>query len=186
MGLSVDLEQARAVLRAGVELAASERPVSSEWTRWTNRIDASPSRTFTVALGTALLAKATNPQIDALALKATSGPRAYSARTVGHMVLVPGAVQYGYDLRARGREPLNNQPFFRYDRIDGIDRIHARARPHLPHLIAACKAINGLDTEGAKAALAAFLRVRMEAARTRRAVDLRGAGVSMSDLSRED
>lgn len=182
MGLAIDLDEARTVLAAAVERATSTRSVPEEWIEWTRRVDASPSKTFTVALGTALLAKAANPAIDALALKATSGHDAYSARTVGHAVLVPGAVQYGYDLRATGREPLNNQPFFRYDRIDEIDRIHANARPHLPNLIAACKAINRLDAEEATAALAAYLRVRVEAARARRAIDLRGTGLSMRGL----
>ena len=182
MGLTVDLEHAREVLADAVERAESDQRVPSEWIDWTNRIDASPSKTFTVALGTALLARAANPRVDALALKATSGRSAYSARTVGHSVLVPGAVQYGYYLRATGREPLNNQPFFRYDRIDEIDRIHASARPYLPTLIAACKAINMLNEAHAKAALAAFLRVRIKAARERQAVDLRGVGVSVKDL----
>lgn len=182
MGLGVDLEHARAVLAEAVERAASERRVPTEWVKWTDEVDASPSKTFTVALGTALLARATNPKIDALALKATSGDRAYSARTVGHGVLVPGAVQYGYYLRATGREPLNNQPFFRYDRIDEIDRIHASARPFLPKLIQACRAINKLSEAQAKAALAAFLRVRLNAAKARQAVDLRGVGVSVKDL----
>ena len=182
MGLAIDLQEAREVLAAAVEHAVSDRAVPEEWTKWTNRVDASPSKTFTVAFGTALLAKATNPNIDALALKATSGPDAYSARTVGHGVLVPGAVQYGYDLRATGREPLNNQPFFRYDRIDEIDRIHITARPHLPSLIDACRSINLLSADDAASALAAFLRVRLEAARAKRAIDLRGTGVSMSDL----
>jgi hypothetical protein len=182
VGLVVDLQDARGVLTAAAEHADSGRTVPHEWVERTRQIDASPSRTFTVALGTALLAKATQPDIDALALKATSGPRGYSARTVGHAVLVPGAVKYAYDLRATGREPLNNQPFFRYDRIDEIERVHASARPHLPNLIAACKAINRLDSEAAQAALAAFLRVRMDAARARRAIDLRGTGVSMRDL----
>ena len=167
MGLGVDLEVARSVLAAAIELAASDRRVPTEWTEWTHRIDACPSTTFTVALGTALLAKATNPEIDALALKATSGPSAYSARTVGHKVLVPGAVQFGYDLRATGREPLNNQPFFRYDRIDEIERIHQSARPYLPDLIAACATINSLNGREARAALAAFLRVRIDAASSR-------------------
>jgi len=160
----------------------SDRGVSEEWTDWTERIDRSPSKTFTVALGTALLARATNPEIDALALKATSGDNAYSARSVAHGVLVPGAVEYGYDLRATGREPLNNQPFFRYDRIDEIDRIHASARPYLPDLIAACKAINSLSAAHAHAALAAFLRVRIAAANERQAIDLRGSGLSMTDM----
>lgn len=182
MGLTVDLEHAYDVLDEAARLATSERLVPAAWTEWTRRIDASPSKTFTVALGTALLAKATNPDVDPLALKATSGPRAYSARTVGHRVLVPGSVRYGYDLRATGREPLNNQPFFRYDRIDEIDRIHASARPHLPNLIDACRAISRLDADEALTALAAFLRVRMEAARARQAIDLRGVSLSMSDL----
>jgi hypothetical protein len=182
VGLAVDLEDARAVLDEAAEWAESTRPVPDEWVDWTRRVDASPSKTFTVALGTALLAKATNPGVDALALKATSGPDAYSARAVAHQVLVPGALQHVYNLRATGREPLNNQPFFRYDRIDEIERIHTNARPHLPALIAACQAINQLDASGALAGLAAFLRVRMDAARERHAIDLRGAGPSLVQL----
>lgn len=184
MGLSVDLEEARQLLESAVEWAESERPVPPEWIERTKRVDASPSKTFTVALGTALLAKATNPEIDALALKATSGTNAYSARTVGHRVLVPGAIQHAYNLRATGREPLNNQPFFRYDRIDEIERIHASARPYLRDLIAACEAVNQLDANEALAALAAFLSVRLGAARDRHAIDLRGAGPSLVELIR--
>lgn len=163
MGLKVNLDEAQGVLDEAACWASSDRPVPKDWVSWTKQIDASPSKTFTVALGTALLAKATNPDIDALALKATSGESAYSARTVGHKVLVPGAITYGYDLRATGREPLNNQPFFRYDRIDEIDRIHVSAKPFLPHLIQACNALNRLEKADALAALAAFLRVRMKA-----------------------
>lgn len=182
MGLAVNLADAHARLEEAVQWAVSERAVPVEWTDWTNRVDASPSKTFTVALGTALLARATNPNVDALALKATSGPNAYSARSVGHRVLVPGAVEHGYDLRATGREPLNNQPFFRYDRINEIDRIHASARPFLPALIGACAAANELSAGEAVAALSAFLRVRIEAALSRQVFDLRGARVSMKDL----
>src|ERR1700689_84132 len=182
MGIVLDLRRARAVLREAIEWADSPHSVPGIWTDWTHRIDTCPSKTFTVAFGTALLAKATDPAVDALALKATSGETAYSARAVGHKVLVPGAIQYGYGLRATGREPLNNQPFFRYDRIDEIDRIHASARGHLPDLISACEAVNGLEAASATAALAAFVRVRMDAARAHHVVDLRGAGLSVSDL----
>lgn len=172
MGIPVDQREAQLVLQEAAEWAKSGREVPQEWTIWTERIDASPSKTFTVALGTALLAKATNPRVDALALKATSGPEAYSARSVGHKVLVPGAITHGYDLRATGREPLNNQPFFRYDRIDEIDRIHARAKAFLPDLISACQEINRLTGSDALGALAAFLCVRIAAARERRTATL--------------
>jgi SacI restriction endonuclease len=181
MGLRVDLEDARALLDQAVAWAQSDQAVPDEWIEWTKRVDSSPSKTFTVALGTALLAKATNPEIDALALKATSGDSAYSARTVGHSVLVPGAVEHGYNLRATGREPLNNQPFFRYDRIDEIDRIHPGAKPFLPDLIAACQAINRLDASEARAGLAAFLRVRLEATRSL-SIEMPDKAISVSSL----
>jgi hypothetical protein len=182
MGLSVDRKQAAKVLEAAAQQAGSDRPVPPEWTHRTHEIDECPSKSFTPVLGTALLARATNPKIDALALKSGAGPRAYSARSIATSVLVPGAIKYGYDLRATGREPLNNQPFFRYDRIDQMDHVRADAEPWVPVLIDACTAINKLGATEAKSALTAFLRVRMEAASAHRAIDLRGSALSMVDL----
>lgn len=182
MGLSIDRERAARVLEAAARQADSDHRVPEEWMLRAREIDECPSRSFTPVLGTALLARATNPEIDALALKSGAGARAYSARSVATGVLVPGAIKYGYDLRATGREPLNNQPFFRYDRIDRMDHIRADAKPWVPVLIGACEAINKLGATEAQSALAAFLRVRMEASRARHAVDLRGSALSMVDL----
>jgi hypothetical protein len=182
MGLSIDRKQAAKVLEAAAQQADSDRRVPEEWTLRAREIDECPSRSFTPVLGTALLARATNPEIDALALKSGAGPRAYSARSIATNVLVPGAVKYGYDLRATGREPLNNQPFFRYDRIDQMDHVRADAEPWVPLLIDACKAINKLGAVEAKSALAAYLRVRMKAARGRPVIDLRGSALSMVAL----
>jgi hypothetical protein len=182
MGLLVNCERAVEVLEAAAQIADSDQHVPEEWTLRTREIDECPSRSFTAVLGTALLARATNPEIDALALKSGAGPRAYSARSVATNILVPGAVKYGYDLRATGREPLNNQPFFRYDRIDRMDHVRGDAEPWVPALIDACEAINKLGGAEARSALAAYLRVRIEAARARRAIDLRGSALSMVDL----
>ncbi len=182
MGLKVDKAKSEQILELAVSRAVSGGPLPEEWIRWTKRVDASPSLTFTAALGTALLAKATNPLVDALSLKASAGPSAYSARNIGHGVLVPGAVRYGFDLRATGREPLNNQPFFQNDRIDTIERIHVNARPFLPDLIAACRAINELDSEEAQLALAAFIRVRMAAAHARQAMEVSQSSFPIGDL----
>lgn len=182
MGLSINRAQAAKVLEAAARQADSDHPVPEEWIRRTRKIDECPSRSFTPVLGTALLARATNPEIDALALKSGAGPRAYSARSIATGVLVPGAVKYGYDLRATGREPLNNQPFFRYDRIDRMDHVRADAEPWVPVLIDACEAINKLSAADAQSALAAYIRVRMEAARARHAIDLRGSALSMVSL----
>jgi hypothetical protein len=161
VGIVVDQRRAAEVLQHAYKLASSAKRVPAEWIEATRAIDACPSRTFTVALGTALLARATDPRVDALALKATTTPDAYSARTIAHNVLVPFCRKNGVGLRATGREPLNNQPFFRYDRIDQIDRIAANARPFLPVLVQTCKEINQLDARKAGLALAGFLRERI-------------------------
>lgn len=167
MGLSVSTIKARRILEQALQRAASAAPVPEEWLGRTAKIAEAPSKTFTVALGTALLAKATEPDIDPLALKATSGPRAYSARGLAHGVLVPAAVEFNFDLRATGREPLNNQPFFRYDRVDAMDRVHARSREAHAYLVESLSAVDKLAQHEAAAALAAFIRHRMRAAQER-------------------
>ncbi len=170
------------MLVEALEWAQSTRSVPDEWTERTERIAESPSKTFTVALGNALLAKATNEAIDPLALKSTSNERSYSARTLAHNVLVPASIQFGFDLRATGREPLNNQPFFRYDRIDAMDRVHSGARASHAELVEFLSEADQLSADKALAALAAFLRVRLEAAAAVEAIDLRGATLGLHDI----
>ena len=179
MGISIDLAEARSVLEAAVEVARSNAQLPNEWTDRTIANDQCPSKTFTPVLGTALLAKATDPRIDALSLKQKPGKNAYSARVLADKVLVPGAIVYGYFLRTTGREPLNNQPFFRYLRIDEIDRIKGGAAAYLPKLIEACEEINMLGSEEARLALAAFLRVRIQAHEDRENIDLRASELSL-------
>ena len=80
-------------------------------------------------LGTALLARATSARVDPLTLKtsatATQGLRAHSARALAQHVLVPKAMEHRVDLGVHGREPLNNSPFFREDRVHrGLRAMH--------------------------------------------------------------
>jgi hypothetical protein len=79
-------------------------------------------------------------------------------------VLVPFAWQHGYDLGATGREPLNNQPWFRYDVIS--TDMHVRYPAVLEQLIQVLEAVEELDHREATAALAAFLRSRRVHRRT--------------------
>lgn len=180
MAVQVDRQRARRVLEDAVAWAESDRPVPDEWIQWTVAIGQAPSRTFTAALGTALLAKATEASVDPLALKATDDPRAYSARGLGHGVLVPASVEFGFDLGATGREPLNNQPFFRYDRIDEMARVHSGAKEAHDRLVRCLQAVDWLSAPRAQAALAAFLRVRMDVAASAHVLDLRGVRVTVS------
>ena len=101
------------------------------------------------------------PEVDAQWLKVTDDPRSYSARGLCHRVLVPASDVLGFSLGATGREPLNNQPFFRYDRIDGMDRVLKNAQLHRDLLVSAVGDLNRLDPGETLAALAAILRTRL-------------------------
>lgn len=85
-------------------------------------------------LGTALLAKATDRRVDALSIKAGRSHRGYSARELAKDVLVPAAMRHGVDLRTTGVEPLNNQPFFRYDRVSREMAVRPHVKPYLDYL----------------------------------------------------
>lgn len=154
-----------------MDLAESNEPIPGEWTGRTEQVAAVRSKTYTVALGTALLAKATDDRVDALCLKERAGNRAYSARSLAHGVLVPVCRQHRVDLRATGREPLNNQPFFRYERVDRMDRVKY-ANEHAV-LVETLERVNDLRADEALIALAAFLRSRIAAARAAPRIDLR-------------
>lgn len=120
-------------------------------------------------LGTALLARATDPRVDPLSLKAggpaASGYESYSARSVATNALAPEANEHGVDIGTRGREPLNNQPFFRYDHIFPEMVVKENARPSLQILINALERLRQLPEEELLPALAAFIAVNRQSAR---------------------
>jgi len=120
------------------------------------------SKTYTPALGTVLLARATDDRIDPLSIKAEYGRNTYSLRTLGHEVLVPAARRLGFSIRNTGREPLNNQPFFRYDHMSVIDRVRDKAG--FAQFVSGVAKVDELDRDEALAALAAFLRVAIDVA----------------------
>jgi len=153
-----------------------------EWLARAAEIANSPSRTFVAMLGTALLAKATDDRIDPLALKEASGDRAYSARGLCHEVLVPAALELGFHIGATGREPLNNQPFFRYNRLDEMERVKANARPFLDLLIVWLRQLDELDSTAALQALGAFLSVRVQAATGARELRLEEVRLDLNEL----
>jgi hypothetical protein len=159
----VRLDLAGARFDEALELAHSESPLPEEWLHRARLVGEAPSQTFTPMLATALLAKATNPMIDPFSLKVRQHPRAYSARSLCKDVLVPRCVDAGIDIRTTGAEPLNNQPFFRHERVAPDMAVHSYTRPHLRFLCQCLQEIDHLDGPTATHALAAFLRQRMTA-----------------------
>lgn len=121
---------------------------------WTARIDdlhrlcGKVARTHIAAFGTALIAKAVDINVDVFALKRTKGgPRAYAAREIAKDVLAAHAPELEIDIGVYGREPLNNQPYFRESRISREMPVRANARPALDHLCAMLDLVDRIETE---------------------------------------
>ena len=161
MGVRLDCSLAEERLNAALELATSNEDLPEEWLERAARVGLSNSLTFTPMLGTALLAKATDDHVSALALKEGAAHNAYSARGIGHQVLVPFAQRHHVNLRTTGAEPLNNQPFFRYEVVDRDMKVKAGTQQDLYYLVECLERADFLRSENALLALAAFLRVRI-------------------------
>lgn len=123
------------------------------------------SKTHITFLGTAMLAKALDLRADLFAIKPTharDNEHAFSARTLCHSVLVPLAAELGISLGVTGREPLNNQPYFRMTRLDDGTPVHGGGRAAFDYMVELIRELQALTSEDrALGALRAFIGVRM-------------------------
>lgn len=123
------------------------------------------SKTHITFLGTAMLAKALDLRADLFAIKpahAKDNAHAFSARTLCHAVLVPLAAELGISLGVTGREPLNNQPYFRMTRLDDGTPVHGGGRAAFDYMLELVRELQALTSEdGALGALRAYIGVRM-------------------------
>jgi SacI restriction endonuclease. len=152
--LEEEAEQIRTIKEGGYWVSVVER-LSEE--------SKDKNKTMIAALGTAMLAKATDLSVDVYALHVGEDreARTYSARALCKEVLAANANRLGIDLGVSGREPLNNQPFFRADRISADLRVKSNAEGSLAILLEALDRLDKIHTElKARGALRAFLQVR--------------------------
>lgn len=184
MGLTIDKIAAERVFRKALKLARSKTSLPKEWLERTRKIGTSASKTFTPALGTALLAKATNRRVDAFSLREGEGHKSYSARNLAKEVLVPECVQAGVDIRTTGAEPLNNQPFLRAQRIGLELNVRNNAKDELLYLCETIERADFLENEDALRALAAFLRARLEVSAAPEVITLGDRKVTAVELGR--
>jgi hypothetical protein len=129
-----------------------------------SRICDESTLTHIAFLGTTILAKSTNLAADVWSVKARSRkPGAYSARGLGHGVLVKNAPVLGINLGVTGREPLNNQPYFQIDRISRQTTVHGKASRALDALCDILDKLEKLSSlKDARAVLRAFIFVRRQ------------------------
>ena len=165
--MRIDKQRAAKVLREAAAQPDEIRAASA----WADRVEhlsrlcvQANSSTHIAFLGTAMLAKAVDRRADLFAIKPThapGNPNSYSARSLCHGVLVPLAAELGFHIGVTGREPLNNQPYFRMTRLDDGTPVHARAREAFEYMVQLVHELNDLEDEvEARAALRAFVAVR--------------------------
>lgn len=166
MALRIDKVRAAALIRDEVSLAG-KRPIDMEWEgkveRLSRRCAEGVSQTHIAFLGTSMLAKAMSRDADLFAIKPShsDSPGAYSARTLCHTVLVPLAAEYGINIRVTGREPLNNQPYFRMTRLGDDTPVHPGGRAAFDYMVELVRELQALhDEDAAREALRAFIIVR--------------------------
>ena len=167
MSIRIDKTQAAALVRtAATEVALGQ--LDSVWFKKVERLsqlcEAGVSKTHIAFLGTAMIAKAMRPDVDLFAIKplhAPDNPNAFSARTLCHAVLVPLAADLAISIGVTGREPLNNQPYFRMTRLGDDTPVHQGGRAAFDYMIKLVEELQSLSTkEEARAALAAFIAER--------------------------
>jgi hypothetical protein len=152
--LALDLDEALSIERSRASLPEL-------WIRRVERLGALGIKTYIAALGSALLAKATNPQVDSLAQDIGAGPHGYSLRKVGEFLSVNS--QGRFHMGTKSRWPLNNRPFLGGPgRIDEFTKISGKAQPAYELFRDCLVDLNHATRGDALLAFAAWLRVRRE------------------------
>ncbi len=143
-------------------------PVDQEWLEKVEKLsllcEKGGSRTHIAFLGTVMLAKAVDHRADLFAIKpehAPDNPNAFSARILAENVLVPLAAEFGVSLGVTGRQPLNNQPYFRMTRLDDGTPVRRGSRTAFDYMVGLVRELQDMPDEApARAALRAFIAVR--------------------------
>ena len=165
--MKLDKESAKAMLRAQAA-AIDSTSVNTGWQQKVERLSQlcqeGVSKTHIAFLGTVMLAKALDRNADLYAIKpnlAKNNVNAFSARTLCHSVLVPLSAELGINLGVTGREPLNNQPYFRMTRLGDETPVHGGGRAAFDYMLGLVKELQDAPTKDAGIqALRAFIAVR--------------------------
>lgn len=163
--MPIQHNNAKALFR---EEAESQQQPPQEWIDYVeelSRLCAAPGGAMThiAFLGTAILAKAVDSGVDLYAIKprhAAGNLNSYSARTLCHSVLVPLSAEYGVNIGVSGREPLNNQPYFRMNSLGDDTPVHGNSRVAFEYMLGLVQRLMAGNSQQASDALRAYIHVR--------------------------
>lgn len=155
--MRIDRTAAEKNLTSAFALSEDVAALPPDWLDFAEFVFGMSAKTYAAAMITALLAKSVEPSVDLLSIKEKYSNSAYSLRSLAHSVVVPMSRSLGFSIGTTGREPINNQPFFRYDHMSEMGRV--RDVEANEKFVDGLSLGNALDSESALVALAAGLYV---------------------------
>lgn len=162
VGITLHTPDLKATLEEALELARDDSfQAPAEWCQRTETMGRCPAKTYIAVLGAALLAKATDARVNALALQHKAGERAFNARNPAGLMW-EYARRYRFDYGDTGSDPHQSRPWTNRPSVDDIplDVPRRSDRKYLEYMVFWLQDLNQLDQREALGALAAYLRVR--------------------------
>lgn len=165
--MKISKSEAQRIFRAEAAEVTNGGMLDSYWVSQVNLLSSmcrlGEGATHIAFLGTSILARSVSEEVDLRAIKPTrspENPRAYSARPLCHSVLVPLSTELGVHIGVTGKEPLNNQPYFRIGILGDGTPINESAREGFALTLRLVDQLQMMSCQDARQALRAFIAVR--------------------------
>jgi hypothetical protein len=162
--VTLKTEELGQTLETAYLLAISADDLPTVWIKRAKQLGQSPSVAFVAAVGSVLLAKATDPAVDAFVIQVQEGgPGAFNLRAAA-TALAGKRRAFDYDIGSSSdRDPINHGTLVGSTRWDvALDRIRADHKPFFQLILTWLADINRMTRDEATQALAAYIRVRRE------------------------
>lgn len=166
MPITLHADQLAQTLERAYVLAIGKKKLPATWLSRAERLTESPSVGFIAAVGSVLLAKATDPNVDAFVIQYhEGGAGAFNLRAAA-TALARKKREYGYDIGSSSdRDPINQGTLVSSPRWDiALERIREDHKPFFQLILTWLPDVNKLSQKQAIEALAAYIRVRRRVA----------------------
>lgn len=162
MPITLHADELAQTLERACVLAIGKQALPAVWIKRAEQLADSPSVAFIAAVGSVLLAKATDPKVDALVIQTREGSAGAFNLRAAATALGAKKRAFGYDIGSSSdRDPINHGTLVGSTRWDvALDRIRDDHKPFFQLILTWLAEVNRMDQDAATMALAAYLRVR--------------------------
>lgn len=166
MPITLHADDLAQTLEQAYVLAIGKKKLPARWIQRATQLSESPSVGFIAAVGSVLLAKATDPKVDALVIQYHEGSAGAFNLRAAATALARKKREYGYDIGSSSdRDPINQGTLVSSPRWDiALDRIREDHKAFFQLILTWLPDINRMSQRQALDALAAYIRVRRRVA----------------------